>query len=244
MDGVLPDDTMVQSSVRQCLYHPVRTNEESVEDTEKLVIRRFEARFAPVVASWVRDDAELFQLTPTTPPPLTPEKVLAWVRPNGRAYLGFQGGRKVPCLYGELNPMRTNDEHLWIGHVLADPGCRGQGLGQVFVRRLVESGFAEFFAERISLIVFPDNTPAVRCYERVGFTLNGDEHHRFGPKQRPYRMLRYEVLRPRGSAGGSPGCGTDAQAQPRSAQISPRTPHGQRAIHPDGSDTDAHDSGS
>ncbi|MBN1512576.1 MAG: GNAT family N-acetyltransferase [Phycisphaerae bacterium] len=182
----------------------MRRNDNSAEGTHKLVIRRFQARFAPVVASWVRDDTELFQLTPTTPPPLTPEKVLAWVRPNGRAYLGFAGSRDVPCLYGELNPMRTNDEHLWIGHVLADPQCRGRGLGQLFVRGLLESGFGEFCAERISLIVFPDNIPAVRCYERVGFTLRGDEHHRFGPQERSHRMLRYEIDRPRPSASAPP----------------------------------------
>lgn len=121
----------------------LRRNEGSVEKTEKLVIRRFEARFAPVVAAWVRDDTELFQLTPTTPPPLTPQKVLAWVRPNGRAYVGFPPGQKVPCLYGELNPMRTNDEHLWIGHVLgirdSVGGAGARLLSAGWLRRVLRS---------------------------------------------------------------------------------------------------------
>ncbi len=222
----------------------LRRNEGSVEKTEKLVIRRFEARFAPVVAAWVRDDTELFQLTPTTPPPLTPQKVLAWVRPNGRAYVGFPPGQKVPCLYGELNPMRTNDEHLWIGHVLGDPRFRGRGWGEAFVRRLVEAGFAEFFAERISLIVFPDNTPAVRCYERVGFACRGEEHHRFGAQQRPYRMLRYEIERPRDLAAGSAEYRADAQARRVSAQFWPQSPDGQMGMLSEGSESGSQEPGS
>jgi RimJ/RimL family protein N-acetyltransferase len=244
MDGTQPNDTMVPSGISPNRGPLVKANEIRVEDANPLVVRLFEARFAPVVASWVRDDAELFQLTPTTPPPLTPAKVLAWVRPNGRAYLGFAGRQQAPCLYGELNPMRTNDEHLWIGHVLADPQWRGRGLGQAFVRRLVESAFGEFFAERISLIVFPDNAPAIRCYERVGFTLSGDEHHRFGPQQRPYRMLRYEIDRPRPPAVAPPAAGADAQTRPRNAQSSPRTPDGQWELRPDSSGAGAHEPGS
>ena len=34
-------------------------------------LRPFDRLFGPTVAGWVRDDAELFWLAPSTPPPLT-----------------------------------------------------------------------------------------------------------------------------------------------------------------------------
>jgi RimJ/RimL family protein N-acetyltransferase len=160
-----------------------------------LHLRPFDACFAATVASWVRSDAELFALTPTTPPPLTAEKVIAWTGGPDRAFLLFDVSVGRPLGYAELNSMRLNDEHLWMGHVLLDPALRGRGIGSRFVDLLVEMAFGTLSAERLSLIVFPENKAAVRCYERAGFALRGDEFHRFGPARRRYRMLRYECDR-------------------------------------------------
>ena len=164
---------------------------------DDLLLRRFEPRFARTVASWVQDADELFNLTPTTPPPLTASKVIAWSRAPGWAFLLHTRGADTPTGYGELNPIRSNDEHLWIGHVVVDPAERGRGTGTALVQKLAETGFSTLAAERISLIVFPDNEAAVRCYVRAGFEPRGQEYHQFGPSRRRYRMLRFEIDRPR-----------------------------------------------
>lgn len=161
-----------------------------------LLLRRFEPRFARTVASWVQDADELFNLTPTTPPPLTASKVIGWSRAPGWAFLLHKRGADGPSGYGELHPMRRNEEHWWIGHVIVDPAERGRGAGCALVQKLADTGFSALAAERISLIVFPDNEAAVRCYRRAGFEPRGQEYHHFGPRRRRYRMLRFELDRP------------------------------------------------
>jgi len=163
---------------------------------------RFDPAFAALVVSWVPDAGDLFKLTPTTPPPLTAEKVIGWTRAGGNPLVLVRGDSAIPCAYAELNPMRTNEEHLWIGHVVVDPAMRGQGIGRTFVRKLVECGFQTLGAERISLIVLPGNEPAIRCYQAAGFELRAEEYHRFGAARRRCRMLRFELDRPR--PAGSP----------------------------------------
>ena len=158
-----------------------------------LRLEPFTRLYAPTVASWVESDEELRWLAPSTPPPLTAAKVAAWLQPGRRAYLLTQEGDATPVGYAELNPMRRDANHLWIGHVIMRPDRRGRRLGQYFVRRLVANAFTRDTVTRVSLIVFPDNTQALECYRRVGFTIAGEEHHRFldsGPEE---RMLRLEV---------------------------------------------------
>ncbi len=137
-------------------------------------------------------------LTPTTRPPLTATKVVAWTRAPDRAFLLFEAHRNEPCGYAEVNAMCVNEEHMWIGHVLLDPRVRGRGMGTAFTRLLVDAAFNSLGAERLSLIVFPHNEAAIRSYLRAGFTLRGDEYHRFGRVGRRYRMLRFELDRAAG----------------------------------------------
>ena len=106
---------------------------------------------------------------------------------------GVPAGQGVGNAADELSPMRREPDHYWLGHVLIRPGLRGRGLGNRLVVGLVEYAFERLSARRISLIVFPDNRPAIECYCAQGFTLVGDEFHRFvdmGPKE---HLLRYEL---------------------------------------------------
>jgi ribosomal protein S18 acetylase RimI-like enzyme len=64
------------------------------------------------------------------------------------------------------------------------------------MRALVRQAVKRFRANRISLIVFPENTAAVECYRRVGFVPVTEEYHAFGEKGTKHRFLRLE-LRPR-----------------------------------------------
>ena len=60
-----------------------------------------------------------------------------------------------------------------VGRVLLDPERRGQGLGLAMVRAVVDHAFGELALRRLDLEVFPDNAPALRCYESVGFVREG-----------------------------------------------------------------------
>ncbi|MFQ5462631.1 MAG: GNAT family N-acetyltransferase [Phycisphaerae bacterium] len=164
-------------------------------ETGSLSLDGFDAQDAIAIAGWVRNHRELRELAPSTEPPLTSEKVRGWPRPGGAAFVYRIAPERAPVCYGELNPMRSVPDHLWIGHVIVDPAWRGRGLGTRFVQDLVDHAFAKLRARRISLVVFPANQPALRCYRSAGFRMQGEEFHRFGTSDARYRLIRFELER-------------------------------------------------
>jgi len=165
-------------------------------ETRSLSLVGFDAGDAPAIAGWVRNRRELRELAPSSEAPLTAEKVLDWPRPGGAAFVYRFGPEPRPVCYGELNPMRNALDHLWIGHVIVDPTWRGRGLGTRFVQDLVDHAFAKLMARRISLVAFPANEAALRCYRRVGFRMQGEEFHRFGGSDAKHRLIRFDLDRP------------------------------------------------
>jgi len=107
--------------------------------------------------------------------------------------LRWPAGGELPLGYAELNPMRSDSRHFWLGHVVLDPKRRGQGQGKRFVQMLLRWARAELSARRISLVVFPDNQAAAACYLKAGFSLRGEEYHRFAPDRPRHRLLRFEA---------------------------------------------------
>lgn len=162
----------------------------------QLRLRPFDPLYATEITRWVETEQELRWLAPSTPQPLTADKVAGWKKPGGSALVLTRNGNAEPIGYGELNPMHKETHHLWLGHVMIRPDQRGRGAGQALVRALVKCAFNQLFATRVSLIVFPDNTTAVRCYRRVGFSIVGREYHRFGGAGTRDRLLRLEIKAP------------------------------------------------
>jgi RimJ/RimL family protein N-acetyltransferase len=50
-----------------------------------------------------------------------------------------------------------------------DPAYQGAGVGTYAVRSLCDAAFGELRVSRVELGVYPDNVPAIKCYERCGF---------------------------------------------------------------------------
>lgn len=167
-----------------------------------MILAAYKPKWGELVAQWVTTAVDARWLAPGTPPPLTGEKVNAWKKAGGSNYVGFQRNVFHPVAYGELNPMRLDSGHYWIGHVIVDPRVRGQGIGRAFVRKLLEDAFQHFHARRVSLVVFPENAAAIQCYRYCGFRVVGEERHKFKPDGEAQRLLRLEadptVLNPLG----------------------------------------------
>jgi len=154
-------------------------------------LQKFEPWHAFDVARWARTSQELWWLAPNTAAPLTVSKVLGWKREQGFAYILSNENEDAPIGYGELNPMRDDRRHFWLGHIVVRPDRRRGGLGKSLLRSLLVEAFEHRGAERVSLIVFPDNLPAIRCYRAVGMSAVGDELHQFrgsGPRHKLSRM--------------------------------------------------------
>jgi RimJ/RimL family protein N-acetyltransferase len=156
----------------------------------------FDPRYGEAVARWVGTREELLHLAPATEPPLTAAKVVAWVKPGGQAYLLWREDDEEPVGYAELNPMRGDPKHFWLGHVIIRPDQRGRGLGCSFVKQLLSNVFGRLSAERLSLVVFPRNKSAIECYLRAGFAEVGEESHQFNGRGPRHNLLRLEARRP------------------------------------------------
>ena len=151
---------------------------------------RFESHHAQAIADWVETEEMLRWVAPSTVPPLTAEKVAGWKKPEGEAWVLVDTDETTPLGYGELNPMRREPRHLWLGHIIVRPDLRGRGLGKMLVQHLLDRARSQYHAVLVSLIVFPDNTDAIACYRQAGFQLVREESHSFGggPKHRLFRF--------------------------------------------------------
>ena len=184
----------------------------------ELDLHPFDPGHAATVASWVPTDRDLLWLAPRTPPPLTPQKVAAWSGDRNTPLMVMPAGQRKPCGYGEINRMKKTPAHLWLGHIVIDPRKRGRGIGSCFVRLLLNEAFAVCGADTVSLIVFPKNEPAVKCYVRCDFVLGGQEVHHFSRGGSKHRMLRLDLSRDRWLKRRADN---KAQSLPQAGPISP-----------------------
>lgn len=157
----------------------------------------FDPRYAEAIVGWVRDERELLWLAPGTPPPLTVQKVLDWSKERRRRQLFWRVDQSSPTGYAELNEMPGVARQMWVGHFLVDPSHRLHGLGTQFAQALVLRAFLEFGADDLLLVVFPENTRAIRCYERAGLVVLGKEKKLFESTGREHTFLRMGLERRR-----------------------------------------------
>ncbi len=160
----------------------------------------FEPSLAATVAGWAQTAQELFWLAPKTPPPLTPAKVVAWAGPESSPMLLFRDGTAEPLGYLELNPMPLETGHFWLGHCVLHPNHRSVGLGRRMIGLALDLAFGHRRAKRVSLVVFPDNAGAIRCYRNAGLVGAGDQIKYFQTTGRQHRMLQMTIDRGRYTA--------------------------------------------
>jgi RimJ/RimL family protein N-acetyltransferase len=187
-------------------------------DTIHGLLGAMSPRHAAVIGGWVSTGEVLVWLGASDWWPLTPEKVVGWKRPGGAAFVyeraagasgrshesvwtidpfhssssAAQRGHTELLAYGELNPMRGEADHFWLGHVIVNPRCRGRGIGAEFVRRIVRHGVECLGVRRVSLIVFPENAAAMACYRAAGFSKSGEEFHSSATSGDALRLIRME----------------------------------------------------
>jgi RimJ/RimL family protein N-acetyltransferase len=168
------------------------------QTTHRLTVRPFDDAHVGDIIAWVETPSDLRWLAPSTDWPLTPTKIHAWHRDGGKAFGLHLDGDALPIGYGELNPMRANPEQLWIGHVIISPAYQRRGFGRRFVTTLSRVAFDDLRAEKLILVVFPANTPALQCYRRAGFRVMGEEFHVIGnatggDAKKRHRLIRLEL---------------------------------------------------
>jgi RimJ/RimL family protein N-acetyltransferase len=61
--------------------------------------------------------------------------------------------------------------------IIGDENNRGKGFGEQIIRQLVQLSFAHPAISMVELNVYDWNIAAIRCYEKVGFTINPTKKH-------------------------------------------------------------------
>jgi len=73
----------------------------------------------------------------------------------------------------KLGPIHWIHRYGTFGMLIGDKNFWGKGAGQEATRLAVEYGFYRLNLRRIDLGVFAEHASAVRCYEKVGFQVEG-----------------------------------------------------------------------
>ena len=129
-------------------------------------LKPFDPAYAADVASWGGSPGEVLMWCGLREYPVPASAVLGWQSDDVAGHLLFADGELVG--YGELWFDDEEDE-IELARIIVNPAVRGRGIGQVLVHRLTAAALATDYSD-IFMRVHPDNTAALRCYQRASFT--------------------------------------------------------------------------
>jgi RimJ/RimL family protein N-acetyltransferase len=118
--------------------------------------------------------------------PITVEQLLKYI--NNPKSLSFNVVDTIRNeIVGHAEIVMTGENLYKLDKVLiGDQSLRGKGAGQQLMTELLRYSFQNLNARMVELNVFDWNTPAIRCYEKVGFATNPNKKKIFdvGPDTR------------------------------------------------------------
>lgn len=87
-----------------------------------------------------------------------------------------------PC--GHCTVRYIDDAHtaLRLGFIILNPACRGKGYGKKMLQLVLRSVQQQRPDLPITLGVFAENIPAIRCYQAVGFQYTGEKQEFISPQ--------------------------------------------------------------
>ena len=149
-----------------------------------LRLRQYKPCDAETIISWIKDEEALLKWSSDRfgSFPITSEDI-------NNKYIGNNGDCIEP---DNFYPFTAFDESGAVGHlilrytdtekktirfgfVIVDDSKRGKGYGKQMLNLAIKYAFEIFGAEKITLGVFDNNSPAYHCYKSVGFIENGEE---------------------------------------------------------------------
>ena len=131
-----------------------------------------------VFKSWIHSEEELFQFAgPLIPYPVSDDSLRDYIRMTDRKPLKVVLTSTQETIgHCELNFQNENPRLSRI--LVGNKELRGQKIGELIVREMVDLLFQDQNINKVDLNVFDWNKAAIRCYEKVGFKIvheNTDE---------------------------------------------------------------------
>ena len=135
-------------------------------------LEKFDRAFYADLISWIDDEEQLMQFAgPAFTFPMTNEQLDKSLSDKNRfAFVIIDDETNLPIGHSEIY---LTEQSACFGRILiSDPKERGKGLGQQIVHLLLDFTFTNFEKKKVELNVFDWNVAAIKCYEKVGFTIN------------------------------------------------------------------------
>lgn len=147
-----------------------------MRDKPDIILRKFEEADFHWLQSWVTSPELLLQFSGDHfPYPLRYEDFADYhtQHPDRTMYIAIAAGQ--PVAFGEIIPQDNGRPRL--GRILVgDPAIRGMGVGAKFVTALLGECQRLYGPDAVELNVWDENKPAIRCYEKVGFVFQPNNH--------------------------------------------------------------------
>lgn len=166
-----------------------------------LRLRPYQTNDAGLIVSWTGDErafrqwcADRFDRYPVTAEEL--DRQYGAMAGSGRFYPMTaldEAGRPAGHLI-----LRFTDEGktvLRFGFVIVDPEKRGQGVGREMLRLSARYAFESLGAEKVTLGVFENNGPALRCYRSAGFRETAAAPESYSILNETWKCLEMELPR-------------------------------------------------
>lgn len=137
-----------------------------------IVLQPFQRNDYARLINWVDDAESLMQFAgPAFTFPLTPAQLDASLADENRhVFKAVDATTNTTVGHAELY---LGPHSAFLGRILiGEKEQRGKGLGELIVRELLTLAFLKFKQPKAELNVFVWNTPAIRCYEKLGFVIN------------------------------------------------------------------------
>lgn len=160
-----------------------------------MTLRPFQPADAPTILSWTGDRQAFRLWSADRYPhyPATPAEMLAQYNDDEKRPLTAEVDGAV---VGHLLLRYPSADHSVVrfGFVIVDNAQRGRGYGQQMLRLAIDYARREMGAKTITLGVFTDNRPALRCYESIGFQITGESSYLIDGEQWHGVEMAFNIL--------------------------------------------------
>jgi len=95
----------------------------------------------------------------------------------------------------ELNSIDWINKNLEIGIIIGEKNCQGKGLGKEATLLALNFIFEQMDFHRVYLSVSSHNTPAIKLYEKCGFTREGIKREAYFFNNSYYDVIEMGILR-------------------------------------------------
>ena len=135
----------------------------------------------PLLINWISDEDLLMNWAGTQfKYPLTAEKLNWYLRDANNfedsstlIYKAVDTESNQMVGHVSLTAVNRVNRSARITRVFVGPAERGRGIGEQITKAVLEIGFNLLKLHRMSLGVFDFNQPAIRCYKKCGFRVDG-----------------------------------------------------------------------